>query len=700
MEEDRKQILMRIYILYGIMLTVGLIIIGRVIYLQFVEGDELEEKTRERTMAYKSIEAVRGSIYDENGHLLATSVPVFDIRMDVASPLIDDELFNAKVDSLARKLAGLFKDKHYRTYRSRLIKNRKAGNRFMMLKKNVTYFEVKKLRTFPILRRGKYKGGLIVISKSRRVLPFKKLASRTIGYKIKDYRVGLEGAYNHVLKGDSGRQLMQRIAKDVWMPVDQGNIVEPRNGNDIRTTLNVNIQDVAENALEEHLKYHKADHGCAVLMEVETGKIKAIANLKRDTATGKYKEVYNYAVGESTEPGSTFKIASLLVGLDQGEFDIDDSVNTGNGEIEYFGQKMEDSHDEGYGTITVERALEVSSNVGISKMIYKSYSSKPEKFVEGLQDMGLHKKLDIKIPGEGGPLIKTPEDETWSKVSLPWMSIGYEVEMTPLQILTLYNAIANKGKKMKPIFVKDIRNAGKVLKEFEPEVLNESIASEKTINELQYMLEGVVENGTAENLFNTVYNIAGKTGTAQIAQGSSGYDHSGHKASFVGYFPAEDPEYSCIVVVNKPAKGTYYGSAVAAPVFKGIADKVYATQLNIHEEKEGTKDPLGADMIAGYQQDFKRLTGKVNLPVKSANSPSEFVKPVKGDNEFRLNPLPVRSGYVPDVRGMGARDAIYLLERAGLNVQIFGQGKVESQSINPGTRVSEGRKIMIALGIK
>lgn len=699
MEENRKQILMRIYILYGVLLTFGLIIIGKVVYLQLVEGDRLRQEAREITMAYKNVEAVRGSVHDENGRLLATSVPIFDIRMDVASPLIKDDLFNSRVDSLARKLANLFKDKSYRTYRARLINARESGNRYMMLKRDVTYSELKKIREFPILRRGKYKGGLIVISKNRRELPFRKLAARTIGYKRDKYRVGLEGAYNHILEGDSGKQLMQRIAKNVWVPVDQGSLVEPKNGDDIVTNLDVNIQDVAESALEEHLKRHKADHGCAVLMEVETGGIKAIANLKRDSADGTYEEAYNYAVGESTEPGSTFKIASMLVALEQGEFDAKDSVETGNGEIEFFGQKMEDSHEGGFGTITVERALEVSSNVGISKLIYKAYSSEPEKFIEGIKEIGIHEKLGIEIRGEGEPLIKSPESKTWSKVTLPWMSIGYEVEMTPLQILTLYNAIANNGRMMKPMFVKEIRDAGKTIEQKDPTVLNPSIASRETISKLQQMLEGVVEEGTAANLFNTVYNIAGKTGTAQIAKGSAGYDYSGHKASFVGYFPADDPKYSCIVVVNKPATGTYYASSVAAPVFKEIADKVYATQLDIHEENFNEEQKLNVDMIAGHRDDFSRLAKQIDMPVQKSDPASEFVRPVKLKQKIKLKPVKIRTGYVPDVRGMGARDAVYLLKKAGLHVQVFGRGRVVTQSVRPGTRVTKGRKIMIELDV-
>ncbi|MGM0611964.1 MAG: penicillin-binding protein [Bacteroidota bacterium] len=699
MEENRKQILFRVYILYFLMLMAGLAVIGKIIYLQVVEGDELRAQAREVTVKYQNIEAVRGSIHDENGRLLATSVPVFDVRMDVASPLISDQLFQSKVDSLARGLANLFKDKHYRTYRSDLISSRKSGNRYMLIKRNVTYDELKVIRDLPIFRKGKYEGGLIVIEKNKRVKPFRGLAARTIGYSRDDYKVGLEGAYNHVLKGDSGKQLMQRVAENVWIPVDQRNLVEPKNGNDIVTTLEVNIQDVAENALKENLKLHQAHHGSAILMEVSTGEIKAIANLKRDTATGEYYESYNYAIGENTEPGSTFKIASLMVGLEDGMFGLKDSVDTEGGKTEFYDQVMEDSEEGGYGMITVEEALELSSNVGVSKLIHQAYASNPEKFISGIKNLGLASRTGIELQGEASPLVKNPKNSSWSKVTLPWMSIGYEVELTPLQILTFYNAIANNGRMMKPMLVQEIRSAGKTTKKFNPVVLNSSIASNETIRKAQKMLQGVVEEGTAKNLFSTVYEIAGKTGTAQIASGSEGYDFTGHKASFVGYFPADNPRYTCAVVVNKPSRGLYYGGSVAAPVFKEIADKVYATQLDMQESKIDSSGSINMDFIAGYKTDFSVISEHLKFPARFKDPASEFVNPQVTSGSVKMKSVKIKSGYVPDVRGMGARDAVYLLKRAGLDVKMEGLGKVVKQSVRPGTRVLNGRKIKITLKV-
>ncbi|MFW6019565.1 MAG: penicillin-binding protein, partial [Bacteroidales bacterium] len=455
----------------------------------------------------------------------------------------------------------------------------------------------------------------------------------------------------------------------------------------------------AENALKENLKSHQADHGSAILMEVSTGEIKAIANLKRDTTTGEYYEAYNYAIGENTEPGSTFKIASLMVGLEDNKFDLTDSVDTEGGETEFFGQVMEDSHEGGYGVITVEEALELSSNVAVSKLIYQSYASDPEKFIAGLKDMGLGSPTGIKMIGEVDPLIKGPQSSTWSKVTLPWMSIGYEVELTPLQILTFYNAIANDGRMMQPMLVKEVRSAGKTTEHVEPVVLNSSIASQKTIRKAQKMLQGVVEEGTAKNLFNTVYKIAGKTGTAQIAKGIQGYDFTGHKASFVGYFPADNPRYTCAVVVNKPSRGLYYGGSVAAPVFKEIADKVYATQLDMQESKIDSSGSLNMDLIAGNKKDFNLISERIKFPARFMDPASEFVSPEIISESVNMKPVKIKSGYVPDVRGMGARDAVYLLKREGLDVKMEGRGKVVSQSVTPGTRVVKGRKIKIELNV-
>ncbi len=697
----KKEVLWRVYIVYIFMLILGLSIIGRIVYIQFFEGNVWKDKAMKETVKDFDIKSIRGTIYSSDGRVLATSVPIFDVRMDVNSNLISDDFFYGNIDSLSFSLANLFKDKHQQTYRNNLVNARKNGNRFYLVKRNVKYAQLKKMRTFPIFRRGKYKGGMIIIPKDRREMPFKLLSKRTIGYSRKGYYVGLEGAYNKELKGVSGKRLMQKIAKGVWMPLNDENLIEPEHGKDIISTINVNFQDVAENALMKQIEYHQADHGCAVLMEVSTGHIKAIANLKRDTATGRYEESYNYAVGESSEPGSTFKLASFLVALEDNKFNLDDSINTGNGITKYYDRTMEDSHKGGYGKISVQRAFEVSSNVGVSRLIYKAYSKDPQKFIDGLYKLKLNQPLGIEIKGEGKPQIKSPKQRSeWYGTTLPWMSIGYEISMTPLQTLALYNAVANDGVMVKPMLVKAIMQTGEIVENYETVVLNEAICSKKTIDKAKIMLEGVVENGTAKNLKTSIYKIAGKTGTAQIALGSGGYNKTDYKASFVGYFPASNPKYSCIVVINNPKKGIYYGGWIAGPVFKEIADKVYATQLEMQsEEKPEPKDYLVPISKAGNQNELEKVYQTLNISTLSSNPTAEWVMVSENNNTVKFKTKNVKYGLVPNVKGMNAKDAIFLLERLGLCVEILGKGFVRKQSKEPGTRIIEGKKITLELKI-
>ncbi|MCF8296384.1 MAG: transpeptidase family protein [Saprospiraceae bacterium] len=699
MKKVKKDILWRVYLVYFFMLAFGIAIISRVMFIQFAEGDIWKEKALKETVKEFDIKAIRGTIYASDGSVLATSVPIFDIRMDVASPLIPDSVFNRDIDSLSIYLANMFGDRHWRTYKSNLKSARRNGNRYHLVKRNVQYEQLKKLRKFPIYRRGNNRGGLIAIIKDRREMPFKLLAQRTIGFWRKGYNVGLEGAYSKELQGVNGKKLMQKTARGSWKPLNDESLVEPEHGKDIISTIDINIQDVAESALKRQLIRHGADHGCAILMEVQTGAIKAIANLKLDTSSGNYYETYNYAVGASSEPGSTFKLASLLVALEDGKFDLDDTVNTGDGTTMYYDRKMEDSHKGGYGKVNVQRAFEVSSNVGVSKLIYKAYSKNPQEFIDGLSRLGINKPLGIEIKGEGQPKIKSPKDKKeWSGVTLPWMSIGYELAITPLQTLALYNAVANDGKMIKPMFVTQIKQTGKTLKTFEPIVLNEAICSPATIKKAKIMLEGVVERGTATNLKNPIYKIAGKTGTAQIAAGSGGYNKTNYKASFVGYFPADKPKYSCIVVINNPTSGIYYGGSVAGPVFKEIADKVYATELEIQENHDTISNESSVPLVrTGYQDELLKIYSTIDFETSRSNPTANWVKTSNDHDLVKLQTKRIKYGFVPDVIGMSAKDAVFLLEDLGLNVKMIGKGKVKKQSIVPGTRIIAGTSIIIEL---
>ena len=702
MKDIKRDILWRIYLTYFSVLIFAILIIVKLVLIQIYEGDELMLKAEKYEMKYFSIDATRGNICADDGSLLATSIPIFEIRMDVASPLISDDIFNKNIDSLALCLSKLFKDKSKSEYKRYLRKARKK-NRYLLLKRVATYSELKKLKKFPIFRLGKYRGGLIVHQKTRRKLPYSILAKRTIGFenknKEKKYFVGIEGAYSDILQGKKGKQLRRRISNGDWKPIHNEAEIKPKRGKDIITSLNVNIQDVAENALMRHLEHHKAFQGCAILMEVETGFIKAIANLQYDSSDKKYKEIYNYAIHHSVEPGSTFKLASMLVALEDDKVNLTDTLDTGDGWKVYFNRTMKDVHKIRNGKITCREAFQFSSNVGISTIIFDAYKNNPEKFIGKLYDISLNKPLGIEIAGESNPVIKHPDDRRyWYGTSLPWMSIGYELSLTPLQILNFYNTIANDGKMMKPLFVKEIQQGGKTLEVFEPIVINKSICSSSTIDTLQSLLEGVVELGTAKRLKNSVYKIAGKTGTAQIANRNQGYDKKNYNSTFVGYFPAESPQYSCIVIISKPTAGYYYGSSVAAPVFKEIADKVYASSLNIHQRNDKEEIEFSAPLVkVGNHEDLQIFYNDLGFVFDSLNSTNEWVVSSFENEKVKLETKNIKAETVPNVKGMSARDAIFILESIGLNPKIKGKGIVKNQSIKAGTKVTKGREIILNL---
>ena len=698
----RKDILLRVGLVYVFAVILGLLIILRVAYLQIVEHEKWS-KANTLTMKDIIIEPNRGDICASDGRILASSIPFYEIRMDTKCPGLTNEVFNRGVDSLAYNLSKLFRDKSKAAYKSELISARYRGERYHLIRRKVTYLELKKLKEFPLFRLGRYKGGFIAIQDNRRVQPFVNLASRTIGYLTRgDTVVGIEGAYNDELKGVRGVRLMQRIAGNVWMPVGSENEVEPKDGMDVITTIDVNIQDVAHNALYRQLQKHDASHGVAILMEVETGAIKAMTNLKRDSL-GRYHEEYNYAIGESTEPGSTFKLASLMVALEDGYIDLEDSVDTEEGVVYYHDHPVRDSKKGGYGKITVKEAFEVSSNVAISKIITQYYYDNEKRFVERLYNMNLNQKLGIEIKGEGSPYIKFPGDPLWSGVSLPQMSYGYELQMTPLQILTFYNAVANDGVMMRPMFVNEIKFHGATVKNFRPKVLNSSICSRSTIRKAKEMLEGVVENGTAINLKNSNYKIAGKTGTAQIANKKYGYKYQSrisYQASFVGYFPADNPKYSCIVVVNAPSNSVYYGNLVAGPVFKEIADKVYSTMLEMYDPMVVSEEEYLADAPYtrnGHKHELEAVLKELEVEMLDENVQSEWVTTQKRDSIIKLHNRYVHKDLVPNVLGMGLKDALFLLENAGLKVEISGKGIVKNQSIKPGTHFRRGTEIKIEM---
>jgi cell division protein FtsI (penicillin-binding protein 3) len=704
-EDIKKDILWRVYLVYLGIFLLGLAIIGKAAYIQFAEGKELIAKSDKQEIRLDNIQANRGNIYDADENLLATSVPIFELRMDVANPNIPDHYFDANVDALAGKLSGLFGNKSKYRYKKALTDARKSGNRYLLLKRKVSYEDLKKVRTFPILDRGRFKGGRIEIQQTRREMPFNELARRTIGYenKAEGIFVGLEGAYNDVLEGTDGKQIMRRLSGNEWIPDYSSEMLEPSNGLDIITSIDINIQDVAENALHQHLVEHQAYQGCAILMEVGTGQVKAIANLRLDEGTGTYHESFNYAIAEGIEPGSTFKLPTIVALLEDGKIRLNDTIDTGDGWKTYHGATMQDVKKIRDGRISVREAFEKSSNVGISSIAYEAYKDDPAAYVDRLYSMSLNKKLGLEIAGEGKPLIKHPDssDYYWSGISLPWMSIGYELHITPMQLLAFYNAIANEGTMVRPMFVKEVRQAGRVIETFDTEVLNPRICSQETIDSARSLLEGVVEHGTASVLKNEHYKVAGKTGTAQIADKNRGYEQKIYNASFVGYFPADNPRYSCIVVVNAPAMGRYYGGSVAAPVFREIADKVYATHLDIYQETEKTGESTNLPPVMyGHHEDLSRLCRDLDIPVSAGSDVSEWVVSFKEEDGIRFAPRRIRENQVPNVRGMNVRDAVFILEQLGLKTVVRGHGKVSSQSLRAGSVLRKGQEIILGLSEK
>lgn len=701
---NKQKLMRRVYPIYMLLILFGIGIIFKIGQVQFIEGDHWQELAKSYSTKHRKIDAIRGNIYASDGSLIATSVPKYEVRFDLNAEAITNDLFAKNIDTLCLELSKLLPEKSKNQWKAELTQARKNGARYHLIRRKLSYTQIKKMRQFPLFNRGKYKGGFISIQQNKREKPFQVLASRTIGYSRDNSKpVGLEGAHNKVLSGTQGMQLMQKIAGGIWMPIEDENEIEPEDGADVVTTIDINIQDVAENALLEQLIKQDADHGCVVLMEVATGEVKAIANLNK-TKSGKYWETYNYAVGESTEPGSTFKLASLIAALEDGYIDLTDSVETGKGVFKFYDRKMYDSRVGGYGKITIKRAFEVSSNIAVARTISENYISNPQKFIDRLYKMNLHQKLGIKIYGEGEPRIKSANDPTWSGISLPWISHGYEVSLTPLQILTFYNAVANDGKMVKPRFVKEIRKIGVPIKTFGPEVINPAICSKATIEKAKAMLEGVVQQGTATNLKNANFKIAGKTGTAQIYNAKTGYKTDkqvSYQASFVGYFPANNPMYSCIVVVNAPSKNVYYGNLVAGPIFKEIADKVYATSIQLHKElqnithlAERTPIPVSKN---GNRYDLDNVYSKLKVPSSQKGENATWVAASTGRDKVTLYKRVFKLGIVPNFIGMDLKDAIYIIENMGLKADFSGKGTIKEQTPSAGSKVENFDSVKLIL---
>ena len=694
-----KESLIRLYSVYFFVLFMGLAIVVQIFYLQIFKGEQLKSDANKQIFISKKVLAPRGNIYASNElkTSLALSVPRYKVFVDLVT--IGKEDFNENISDLSDSLYVLLARKTSHQWKLELENQRLDSNRYFFIARGLRNDQIERLKRFPIFNLGKYKGGCIILKSNQRVKPYGMLANRTVGYAVendgkKPILVGIEGAFNEYLKGQNGQMLMEKIRGNEWKPVDDELSIEPVPGSDVYTSIDVNIQDVAESALLKQLREQKAQKGCAVLMEVKTGFVKAIANLSFDPKTETYFEAQNHAVGLASEPGSTFKLASLLVALEQGKVEITDSVDM-TGRYEFYDNYLTDGG-KVYGRNTIKYAFEKSSNV-ISQIIYDNYKKEPQEFIDGLKEIGIHQKLGLSILGEGVPFIKESSDPTFTGITLPWMSIGYELKMTPLQTLALFNAVANEGTLLRPQFVKYIKKGSEVQKEYKPRILNASICSKATLSDLKVMLEGVVERGTAKNIKARGFSIAGKTGTSKIAQGSKGYGNK-YQASFCGYFPSKDPVYSCIVVVQGPTKNIF-GSVVSGTVFKEIADKVYAQEFQ--KENIVLKDTLNRYPYSrsGDKMSFLVASENMRIPVEDlTNKSNKWISTRTGKDAIKIINKKTQKGLVPNVVGMGLIDATYMLEKFGLFVQPVGSGIVREQSIKAGLRINKGQKIILQLG--
>ena len=701
----RDEIVWRSGIVYIAIVLMAVALVVRILILQYVQHGKWSDMSEKYVYKTSEVPANRGDILSDDGRLLASSVPYYTIYMDTRSSGMSGATWSNGINGLSAGLSRLLGERSAAGWKAAITEARRRGDRYFLIKRKVDYATLKKLKELPIFREGQFRGGMVAQAENRRILPNNDLAARTIGYLnlgSEGNEVGVEGAFDKELAGKNGLAVRQRLIGGDWIIVEGASSVASKDGNDVVTTIDIDLQDLASSALLNQLRKHNAHHGCAVLMEVETGDIKAIANLEVGSDGG-YHETYNYALGESTEPGSTFKLPAIMAALEDGVIDTSDIVDTGTGTVRYYNKIIRDTKEEGYGKISVKQVFEKSSNVGTSKIIHDNYKDRPKDFVNRLYAMKLNQKLDLQLKGEGEPLIRYPGDKLWSGLSLPMMSHGYEVQMTPIHVLTFYNAVANDGKMMKPRFVTAIMRSGNTIKKFEPEVIMNSIASRSTIRKARSMMEGVVEHGTATNLKNPNYRIAGKTGTAQIAKDNRGYRQGArisYQASFVGYFPAENPLYSCIVVVNAPSNGVYYGNIVAGTVFKEISDRVYATRFFRDFRADIKKDFKSSAPEAGngYREDIDEVLGNMKVRYRRTSS-DDWVATRESGDTIRLSSVKLTEGLVPDVRGMSLRDAVYLLENSGLKVRYSGKGRVLRQSPEHGSRYFEGSVVSLEMNM-
>jgi cell division protein FtsI (penicillin-binding protein 3) len=660
-----KNISYRIYLVAFAMFVMAIAIVIKLTNIQWVEGAHYRKLAKERTVQNFTIHANKGNIYSADGSLLATSIPNYEIHFDAVVP--ETELFQKNIESLSDSLAYLLgKPSHF--YENELRKARAKKNRYFLIARNLSYTDYVKIKGFPLFKAGANKGGIIDSSTTVREYPIGKIAERTIGYeRIKPDGTpdgkGIEWAYRKFLNGKDGKILKQKIAKGQWKPIRDVNEVDPIDGYDVISTIDVFIQDIAHHALLKQLEEYDAEHGCVVVMETKTGRIKAISNLGRAT-DGTYYETQNYAITEAHDPGSTFKLVDLMAVLEDKVADTSTVFDANGGVIKILGKTVEDSH-HGLGRVSLGHGFEVSSNTVMVQSVYNNYKNNPSKFIKHIEDWGLDKKIGLELKGEATPIIPKPGQARWSKISLPWMAFGYGITITPMQTLTYYNSVANNGIMVKPQLVSEIKKWNTTIKKFDTQVMNPRVCSPETLKKVRAILENVVKRGTAKSLYTKEFPMAGKTGTAQMGYGSKSGTGMYYASSFVGYFPANKPQYTCIVMVHRPntAHNNYYGADVAGPVFKRIAQKIFTDAPSTNEIRKIDK----------------------KIPKQELDYADYYTK-----SQTKLN-------VIPDVKGMSGMDAIALLENLGIRVKIKGFGKVKKQSIQAGQNIAKNTTIVLEL---
>jgi cell division protein FtsI (penicillin-binding protein 3) len=716
----KKDILWRVYLSFLGIVILGIIVIGKAFYIQQIQGNFWTNMDNNMHLKYLPVDAERGTIYSEDGNMLSTSVPEYDVYVDFAAEglrLKEGRSFKDNIDTLSICLANLFNDKTAGQYLSEMKLAYKNKERYYLLKKKVSFTEYKELRDFPLVKLGKNKSGFIIVAKDKRINPYVLLANRTIGLSRDNAKnVGLEQRYDSLLKGKTGQQLVRYIA-GAYMPVDGGE-VEPENGNDVISTLDTYIQDVTESALMRMMVGNNSVHGTAIVMETATGKIKAIANLgqrknkdgdvlKDKDGNSIYDEDLNYGIGKATEPGSVFKLATLMSLLEDKYVTNNSIVDCEGGRKNFYGLTIKDSHLGLYNELTVKDAFARSSNVAFAKLADQYYHTQPSKFIDHLHKFRLDTITGIDLTASSGkPTIKKPTNRSWANTTIPYMAHGYEELVTPLHMLMLYNAVANSGKMMKPYLVSAIKRYGVEVKTMNPEVLVEKICSDETLTQLKECLLAVVEDshGTARSIKDSAYQIAGKTGTAVTALDNKGYNKGNkiYQASFIGYFPADQPKYTMAVVIqNSKESRKIYGADVSGTVFKEISDRIYGSYLSTRKYIAANKADSSMYNYYGMKNELNSIFSSLNLPYTDSGT-SGFWRSIQMKNNFMiLNAAPVSNStsgsVVPGVVGMGLKDAVYLLENMGLKVDATGRGRVINQSLSAGTNFMKNQKITLLL---